>query len=50
MKSGWVLSPELKYSAGLNDINSSTSTTVYSAALGSLKKNTFSLNLYLRKR
>ncbi|HRG93921.1 MAG TPA: hypothetical protein PLZ10_13285, partial [Chitinophagaceae bacterium] len=50
VKSGWVLSPELKYSAGLTDINGSTSATVYSAALSSLKKNTFSLNLYLRKR
>lgn len=50
MKSGWVLSPELKYAAGLSDIKDDASATIYSAAISSLKKNSFSLNLYLRKR
>lgn len=50
MKSGWVLSPELKYSAGLTDIKDEASATIYSDAIRSLKKNSFSLNLYLRKR
>lgn len=49
MKSGWVLSPELKYAAGLNDIKEE-GTSPYTDALGTLKKNSFSLNLYLRKR
>ena len=50
LKSGWVLSPELKYSAGLTDMRDDASNTVYNAAISSLKKNSFSLNLYLRKR
>lgn len=49
-KSGLSLSPELKYSTGLSDMKDAASTTSFSRALSSLKKNTFSLNLYLRKR
>jgi tetratricopeptide (TPR) repeat protein len=49
-KSGLALSPELKYAAGFFDMKDNASTTSYSRALSSLKKNTFSLNLYLRKR
>lgn len=50
VKSGWVLSPELKYSAGFTDLKDGAATTAYAAALTSLKRNTFSLNLYFRKR
>lgn len=49
-KAGIILSPELKYSAGLSDIKDDAATTPYAAALSSLKRNTFSLSLYLRKR
>ena len=48
--SGLSLSPELKYTAGLSDTKDPTTTTSYNLALSSLKKNTFSFNLYLRKR
>lgn len=49
-KSGFALSPELKYSAGLSDIKDNSATTSFARALSSLKKNIFSLNVYLRKR
>lgn len=49
-KSGFAIAPELKYSAGLSDMKDNASTTSYSAAVTSVKKNTFSLNLYFRKR
>lgn len=49
-KSGMVLSPELKYSAGFSDMADRTVTTQYNVAISSLKKNVFSLNLYLRKK
>ncbi|MEK6846339.1 MAG: hypothetical protein AABY26_06255, partial [Nanoarchaeota archaeon] len=49
-KTGLSLSPELKYTAGLSDMKDAASTTSFSRALSSLKKNTFSLNVYLRKR
>ncbi|MEO5948193.1 MAG: hypothetical protein ABIP79_15355, partial [Chitinophagaceae bacterium] len=48
--SGLALSPELKYTAGFSDIKDSSGSSAYSLALSSLKKNTFSFNLYLRKR
>lgn len=49
-KTGMVISPELKYSAGLSDMKDGASATTYSAALSSLKKNSFTLSIYLRKR
>jgi tetratricopeptide (TPR) repeat protein len=49
-KSGFALSPELKYSAGFSDMKDNAATTTYARALSTLKKNTFSLNVYLRKR
>jgi len=50
LKSGIVLSPELQYSAGFSDIKDNASTTTYTRALSSLKRNAFTFNLYLRKR
>ncbi|MEO6611092.1 MAG: caspase family protein [Chitinophagaceae bacterium] len=50
LKSGIVLSPELQYSAGFSDIKDNASTTTYSRALSSLKRNAFTFNVYLRKR
>ncbi len=50
LKSGIILSPELKYVAGFSDLKDTNATTTYAAALSSLKKNMFSFNLYLRKR
>ncbi len=49
-KSGFAISPELKYAAGFSDMKDHASATSYAKALSSLKKNTFSLNVYLRKR
>ena len=49
-KSGIIISPELKYSAGFSDVKDGSSLTIYSAALSSLKKNTYTLSIYLRKR
>ncbi|MBK8605393.1 MAG: caspase family protein [Chitinophagaceae bacterium] len=48
--SGLSLSPELKYTAGFSDTKDPAATTSYNLALSSLKKNTFSFNLYLRKK
>ncbi len=50
LKSGIIISPELKYSAGLSNLKDDAATTAYAAALSSLKKNVFSLSVYLRKR
>ena len=50
LKSGIILSPELKYSAGLSEWRDDTGTSNYANALSSLKKNGFTLSLYLRKR
>jgi hypothetical protein len=50
LKSGIVLSPELKYSAGLSEWKDDAATSNYAAAISSLKKNGFTLSLYLRKR
>jgi len=50
-KTGMVLSPELKFTAGFTDmVDKSGTPTVYTDALSSLKKQMFSLNIYLRKR
>jgi tetratricopeptide (TPR) repeat protein len=50
LKSGIILSPELKYSAGLSEWRDDAATSNYALALSSLKKNGFTLSLYLRKR
>ncbi|MDZ4808002.1 MAG: hypothetical protein SGI96_06995, partial [Bacteroidota bacterium] len=50
LKSGWIISPELKYSTGLTDVKDGAATTAYARALSSLKKNAFSLSVYLRKK
>ncbi len=50
LKSGIIISPELKYSAGFSDIKDNAATTPYAIALSSLKKNGFTLSVYLRKR
>jgi|GEM_PF-983149 len=49
-KAGIIIAPELKYMAGLSDMKDNAATTPASAALSSLKKNTFSLSVSLRKR
>lgn len=48
--SGLSISPELKYTAGFSDIKDPNAASSYAAALSGLKKNSFSFNLYLRKR
>jgi tetratricopeptide (TPR) repeat protein len=50
LKSGIILSPELKYTAGLSEWKDDAGTSNYAAAISSLKKNGFTLSLYLRKR
>ncbi len=49
-KTGMVISPELKFSLGLSDMKDKASTTAYSSSLSSLKKQAFTLNVYLRSR
>lgn len=49
-KTGMVLSPELKFSAGLSDMKDPAGTSEYSRSLSSLKKQAFTLNIYLRSR
>jgi hypothetical protein len=49
LRSGWIISPELKFSAGLSEMKDPAGTTIYAAALSSLKNNSISLNVYLRK-
>jgi len=50
LKSGIILAPELKYSAGFSDIKDNAGTSAQAAAVSSLKKNAFTLSFYLRKR
>ncbi len=50
LKSGIIISPELKYSAGLSDIKDGAATSNYAAAVSTLKKNAFTLSVSLRKR
>ena len=50
MKSGIIVSPEVKYSAGLSNIKDGAATTAYATALSSLKKSAFTLSVYLRKK
>lgn len=49
-KAGIILSPEIKYSAGLSEWKDETVISPYTTALSSLKKQSFTLNIYLRKR
>lgn len=48
-KGGVVFSPQIGYSAGLNNIKGNTSTE-YAAAISSLKSNAFNLTFYMRKK
>ena len=50
VKPGLIISPELKYAAGFSDVKDKSSLTAYSVALSSLKKNAYTLSVYLRKR
>ena len=50
LKSGIIISPELKYSAGFSDVKDKSSLTAYSVALSSLKRNAYTISVYLRKR
>jgi tetratricopeptide (TPR) repeat protein len=50
LKSGIIISPELKYSAGFSDIKDGAGTSSYAAAVSTLKKNAFTLSVSLRKR
>ncbi|MBK9570017.1 MAG: caspase family protein [Chitinophagaceae bacterium] len=50
LKSGIIISPELKYAAGFSDIKDGAATTTYATALSALKKNAFTLSVYLRKK
>ncbi|MBL0233003.1 MAG: caspase family protein [Chitinophagaceae bacterium] len=49
-KSGMVITPELKFAAGLTDMRDPNANTNYSNALGSLKRQEFLFNVYLRKK
>ncbi len=49
-KSGMVISPEIKFAAGLSDMRDPKASTNYSNALGSLKRQEFMFNVYLRKK
>ena len=49
-KTGLVLSPELKFSYGFLDMNDSNANTIFANSLSALKKQAFTLNLYLYKR
>lgn len=49
-KAGIILSPEIKYSAGLSEWKDETVISPYTNVLSSLKKQAFTLNIYLRKR
>ncbi len=50
LKSGLCLSPELRYATGVSDMREDPAATPYAEALTDLKKNSFTLSLYLRKR
>jgi len=45
-----VLSPEIKYSMGLSNMNSTSATSNFARALSGLKRNALTLNLYLSLR
>ena len=48
-KSGFIISPEFKFSSGLNNIKKESGSE-YSTAISSLKKQGFNLNFYFRKK
>jgi tetratricopeptide (TPR) repeat protein len=50
LKSGFVISPELKYSAILSELRNDANSTPYTATLSSLKRNDFTLQVSLRKK
>jgi hypothetical protein len=45
-----VISPELRFSAGLTDMNDESSATIYNQAISSLKDLLVSLNVHFRFR
>jgi hypothetical protein len=49
-KSGLVISPEVRYNAGFSEMRDDAAGTLYTAGMSSLKKNSFSLNVFIRKR
>ena len=49
-KSGMVISPEIKFAMGLSDMRDANANTNFSNALGSLKRQEFMFNIYLRKK
>ena len=49
-KAGIIIAPEIRYNAGLSDIRDNAANTAANAALSSLKKNSFTLTISLRKR
>ncbi len=49
-KSGMVISPEIKFAAGLSDMRDPNASTNYSNALSSLKRQEYMFNIYLRKK
>lgn len=48
-KTGFIISPEIKYTAGLNNIKKESGTE-YSTIVSSLKKQGYSLSFYFRKK
>jgi len=49
-RSGFIISPELNYAIGLSDMKDNASSSNYALAVSSLKKETFSLHVYLKKK
>jgi hypothetical protein len=49
-KSGIIIAPEIKYNAGLSDVRDDAASTPANAALSSLKRNSFTLTVSVRKR
>ena len=49
-RTGMIISPELKYTAGFTDMKDPAVSTVYSTNISSLKKQAFLLNICLRKK
>lgn len=49
-RSGMVISPEIKFGAGLTDMRDLNANTNYSNTLGALKRQEFTFNIYLRKK
>lgn len=49
-KTGMVIAPELRYTRGVTDMKDGAGTSLYSTTLSALKKQAFTLNVYLRWR